>query len=133
MSDINDTLTERGERYGTLYANAAVAQRLKQEMRATPNWARMAPDQKEALDMLASKISRLLTGDPNHGDSWHDIAGYAKLVEDRLIRTAEQVQRRTEDMRAEMARMAEGLDAPVPRPEPSWPASSEGNLQGGDS
>ena len=34
--------------------------------------------------MILSKISRLVTGDPAHKDSWHDIQGYAKLAEDRL-------------------------------------------------
>ena len=34
--------------------------------------------------MIAVKISRILTGDPSHADNWHDIAGYATLVERRL-------------------------------------------------
>jgi hypothetical protein len=39
---------------------------------------------KEALDMVAHKIGRILNGDPTYTDSWHDIAGYSKLVEDEL-------------------------------------------------
>jgi hypothetical protein len=39
----------------------------------------------EALDMIAVKISRILTGDPNYSDNWHDIQGFAKLVENRLL------------------------------------------------
>lgn len=34
--------------------------------------------------MIAHKIGRILNGDPNYADSWIDIAGYAKLVADRL-------------------------------------------------
>jgi len=34
--------------------------------------------------MIFSKIARILNGDPNHLDSWTDIAGYATLVADRL-------------------------------------------------
>jgi hypothetical protein len=41
-------------------------------------------DQAEALDMIFHKIGRILNGDPNYADSWIDIAGYAKLVADRL-------------------------------------------------
>ena len=41
-------------------------------------------DQLEALDMIAHKIARIINGDPDYADSWHDIAGYAKLVADRL-------------------------------------------------
>ena len=37
--------------------------------------------QRESLDMIVHKIARILNGDPNHVDSWHDIAGYATLVE----------------------------------------------------
>lgn len=33
----------------------------------------------EALDLIATKIARLLAGDKNHKDTWLDIAGYAKL------------------------------------------------------
>jgi len=34
--------------------------------------------------MNAHKIGRILNGDPNWSDSWHDIAGYAQLVANRL-------------------------------------------------
>ena len=44
----------------------------------------LAPDQMLALDMIAVKISRILSGNPSHKDSWVDIAGYAKLISDRL-------------------------------------------------
>jgi hypothetical protein len=53
-------------------------------MRDTPNWKRLAPYQKEALEMKAHKIGRILNGDPDYSDSWIDIAGYAQLVADRL-------------------------------------------------
>jgi len=34
--------------------------------------------------MICHKISRIVNGDPNYKDSWHDIIGYAKLIEDKL-------------------------------------------------
>jgi hypothetical protein len=34
--------------------------------------------------MVVHKIGRILNGDPHYADSWVDIAGYAKLVADRL-------------------------------------------------
>ena len=40
--------------------------------------------QKEALEMIASKIARALSGDSNHLDNWVDIAGYAQLVVQKL-------------------------------------------------
>jgi len=44
----------------------------------------LAHDQQEALDMICHKIGRILNGDPDYADNWHDIAGYAQLVADRL-------------------------------------------------
>ena len=37
-----------------------------------------------ALYMIASKMARIVNGDHNHKDSWHDIGGYSKLVKDLL-------------------------------------------------
>jgi len=34
--------------------------------------------------MIAHKIGRILNGDPDYQDSWHDIIGYARLVERQL-------------------------------------------------
>lgn len=78
------TLAARGNRYGEFAENAFVAQQLKDVMREAPQWNALKAFQKEALDIIASKISRLLSGDPNYADNWHDIQGFAKLVEERL-------------------------------------------------
>jgi hypothetical protein len=83
--DIATTLAERGSRYGAFPEHARITQALKDGMVVSPNWATLAPDQKEALEMIAHKIGRILNGDPNFHDSWHDIVGYAKLVADRLV------------------------------------------------
>lgn len=81
---INYVLAERGERYGEFVGHAAIAQEIKRTMRYTSNWPAMDDDAKEALEMIAHKIARILNGDPTYADSWVDIAGYAKLVADRL-------------------------------------------------
>ena len=82
--EIKDTLSERGGRYGTFAANAEISQALKGVMQAAPNWKYLRADQAEALDMIAAKISRILSGDANYHDSWHDIEGYARLVSETL-------------------------------------------------
>lgn len=84
MSNIDNTLNERGTRYGDFEDHADITQDLKAIMQATSNWGLLKADQKEALDMMAHKIGRILNGDPNYIDSWHDIIGYARLVEQRL-------------------------------------------------
>jgi hypothetical protein len=86
-NSIAATLDERGKRYGKFTGHASVTQKLKDVMYTHNDWAGWEPlanDQKEALEMIAHKIGRILNGDPNYADSWIDIAGYAKLVADRL-------------------------------------------------
>ena len=89
MSDINTTLAERGKRYGDFAGHASVTQRIKATIVSAPRYARLTPSQREALDMIAHKIGRILNGDPNYADSWHDVAGYAMLVEKELQAAAE--------------------------------------------
>jgi hypothetical protein len=84
MTDISATLAERGDRYGSFEANARVTQALKRVLAESPNWTLLPDPMKEALEMTAHKISRILNGDPHYRDSWHDIIGYIKLVEDTL-------------------------------------------------
>lgn len=83
-TNIDETLKERGARYGEFPGHAKITQDLKRFFREQPKWAGMADDQQEALDMIAHKIGRIFNGDPDYDDSWRDIAGYAKLVSDRL-------------------------------------------------
>ena len=83
-TNIDSVLTERGSRYGKYTGHAKITQDLKALMHATGNWSKLAPDQKESLEMVAHKIGRILNGDPNYDDSWVDIAGYAQLVATRL-------------------------------------------------
>ncbi len=87
MNDgINNVLCERGVRYGKFVDQAGLSQSLKLMVRAhmTEQGTRFDDDQQEAMDMILHKISRIANGDPNYADSWIDIAGYAKLVADRL-------------------------------------------------
>jgi len=85
MSTIDKTLEERGSRYGAFTGHAEITQNLKATMQLSPKWGQLENDQKEALEMVAHKIGRILNGDPNYIDSWTDIIGYTRLVEARLI------------------------------------------------
>lgn len=84
MTEISETLKERGSRYGEFTEQARICQCLKSAMKDSPNWQSLAPDMKEALEMTQHKIARILNGDPLYKDSWHDIIGYIKLIEGRL-------------------------------------------------
>lgn len=89
MTDFTATLAERGARYGKFEDHAVIAQGLKDQMWATEGWSRLAPDQRQALEVIQDKVARILNGDPDYTDNWHDIAGYSRLVEDRLTAAAD--------------------------------------------
>lgn len=83
-NDVTQILTERGLRYGKFVNHAKIAQELKSVIKNRLAGKSLAYDQQEALDMICHKIARLINGDPDYADTWIDIAGYAKLVADRL-------------------------------------------------
>lgn len=82
--NIAATLAKRGNRYGDFSEHARITQTLKSAMADSQNWRSLMPDQREALEMIQHKVGRILNGDPDYHDSWHDIVGYAKLIADRL-------------------------------------------------
>lgn len=86
MTDVTEVLEERGSRYGLFTDHAEITQTFKTLTRGYLDERNklLDDDQQEALDMIYHKIGRILNGDPNYADSWIDIAGYAKLVADRL-------------------------------------------------
>lgn len=85
MTDINHTLAQRGVIYGDFARQSYLSEQLKNVMHLPVSWRTILwHDQREALDMIAVKIARILNGDPNYADSWHDIAGYATLIAKRL-------------------------------------------------
>lgn len=80
---VEEVLAERETTYGSFLLNSVLAQDIKTLIHES------APEgfplyMLEALDQIASKISRIIVGNPYYKDSWKDIAGYAKLIEDSL-------------------------------------------------
>lgn len=82
---VDATLAERGTRYGAFKEHARITQNLKRAMQDSPNWDALSDDKKEALEMVAHKVGRILNGDPEYQDSWHDVIGYTRLVEQELV------------------------------------------------
>lgn len=84
MGGIDATLAQRQSTYGSFEDVAFVTENIMSILGSVrvnglselPNTHRMA------LYMIASKMARIVNGDFNHIDSWHDIGGYAKLIED---------------------------------------------------
>lgn len=85
MSQSIDTLlAERGKRYGNFADHASVTQKIKAALQAGCSWRHLSPAQREALEMVAHKLGRIVNGDPDYKDSWTDIIGYTRLVEETL-------------------------------------------------
>ena len=96
MDDIQQTLDERGDRYGDWKNHAQISQDIQSAM--IKGWMMRGDGQDfndlpaymtEALTMISNKIGRILNGDPYYDDSWRDIAGYATLVVNQLKKEQE--------------------------------------------
>ena len=83
MSEIDSTLAEREKTHGCFEEHATISQNLKDSLRVGC-WDQLSDAQREALEMIVHKIARILNGNPNYKDSWHDIAGYSLLIEKQL-------------------------------------------------
>jgi hypothetical protein len=83
---VDTLLQERALQYGTFVSLAKTAQEFKSVLyrELGSRNKRLADDQAEALDMILTKIARIINGNADHVDSWADIAGYATLVAERL-------------------------------------------------
>lgn len=84
MAERDPLLQEREKTHGNFRNNAIFSQHLKAVFKGgmgMPQTAHgLVPEQREALDMIALKLSRILSGQANFKDHWDDIAGYAKLA-----------------------------------------------------
>lgn len=84
MSEINDTLAERGTRYGSFTDHAKISQGFHRVAAEGRSFPQLDDDMRESLSIIFNKLGHILNGDPTYSDSWHDIAGYATLVDKRL-------------------------------------------------
>lgn len=83
VSDTQQTLNERQSQYGDFKDVAGMTQELLAVMEQY-GYSDIPNTHKEALHMICSKMARIVNGDHNHLDSWHDIGGYAKLIENNI-------------------------------------------------
>lgn len=84
VGGVDATLTERQSQYGCYEDVAHVTQQILSVLRVG-NYDELPAPMKESLHMIASKMARIVNGDPEYLDNWHDIGGYAKLIE-KLIK-----------------------------------------------
>lgn len=78
-------LQEREKTHGSFETNARISQELKTIFWGHRDLCKLSPTHHEALDMIALKLSRILSGQANFKDHWDDIAGYAKLGSESCV------------------------------------------------
>ena len=79
---IEETLASREKTHGKYSDHARVTRRIKRVLLEEIGLCHtfLTDSQLETLDMVANKIGRIIAGNPNEPDHWHDIAGYAELI-----------------------------------------------------
>lgn len=75
--EIDRILSERERTHGDWVLQSAFSQKLKHLVTSAEG---LNASQKEALEMICVKISRICNGNANDPDHWKDIAGYATLA-----------------------------------------------------
>lgn len=73
-------LNDRGTTHGSFADNAYYGQVLRCLFRESSHWRSMRAEHREALDMIACKLSRIMSGQATFLDHWLDLAGYATLA-----------------------------------------------------
>lgn len=83
---IEATLAERQSQYGCFEDVARATGKIMEALSGVRvnGLSDLPYPHRMALYMIASKMARIVNGDFNHKDGWHDIGGYSKLVEDLL-------------------------------------------------
>jgi len=71
---------ERNSTHGDFRTNARLSQKLKFVFRSYDGWDHLDDVEKEVLDMISLKISRILSGRSLEKQHWEDIEGYAHLA-----------------------------------------------------
>lgn len=70
----------RHSTHGDFRTNARLSQHLKEVLRSYEGWAHLDDVEKEVMDMVALKFSRILSGKSLARQHWEDVEGYAHLA-----------------------------------------------------
>lgn len=77
--NVNKLLAERQSTHGDFANNAFLSQSIKAVF-ASAGRADLTPVMQESLDLTATKLARILAGEPTFVEHWRDIVGYIELV-----------------------------------------------------
>jgi len=77
---VDRLLDTRQQTHGDFRTNARLSQKLKEIFRSYEGWDHLDDVEKEVLDMISLKLSRVLSGRSLERQHWEDIEGYARLA-----------------------------------------------------
>ena len=84
LQSTEETLKERGNRYGEFSTHAELSQTFKvifnEHVVKNGRPEAFEPFMAEAIEMIFHKLARIANGDPTYDDNYRDIAGFATLV-----------------------------------------------------
>ena len=85
---VENTLNTRAAVHGNYVDAASFKDSVLQECVncKTGNWEKLGPVGRQTVHMIIEKLGRIMYGDPLFSDHWHDIAGYATLMDNYLVR-----------------------------------------------
>ena len=79
IKKIKEVIETREETHGSYTDTANVAQDTKAVWHFSNGWYKLTNRERESLDLIATKVARILSGDAEFKDHWTDIAGYAEI------------------------------------------------------
>lgn len=79
MDETQDTLHAKEASHGPYRDQARFSQLLKGIVHKHKNWNGIPGEQKEAIDVILMKVSRIIAGNHDEPDHYLDISGYAML------------------------------------------------------
>lgn len=84
MNSLNNTLSARGAIYGDYEEGSLFIANIMEEMEAarkSQGYLPLTEENRVHINYILLKLTRIMIT-PDHVDSWHDLAGYAKLTEE---------------------------------------------------
>jgi hypothetical protein len=78
---VEGLIAQRQNTHGEFGDNARVSQAIKRIFRGELGWEVLTDTERESMDMIALKFSRILSGKSLEKQHWEDVVGYGKLAE----------------------------------------------------
>ena len=78
--DTDKLIKERTGQHGSYSSNAKVTLGIIEALQRGEGYYKLSPEQEYGLMMIANKMCRIVSGNPDFKDHYEDIIGYAKLA-----------------------------------------------------